>query len=259
MAAAPRTFHGWSALPNELKLEALSYHLTQEFTDAGYNAYAIDDTVHARLLAGDLSQIVSIKNCELVEFAIEAYCKSNTFKVDILDKRAFLKGNVSIISMRYPPTVRGARIRHIEMVAHECVFAYVVPDMLLPIQSGWRFLFDRKPTHIAGTASRPNANPPPDLAQSANLHTHFPNLYTLRIDMFLQDLTSEPDFEEDCCTTPPKLEQLDGWLAETTFKIKADKVDVVVDVAGAVYYYLDMRNCVEPFAACVHNMAMKKR
>jgi hypothetical protein len=89
--------------------------------------------------------------------------------------------------------------------------------MLLPIQSAWRFLLDPKPTQDADTASDI------DTAKSTNFRAHFPELRTLIFDLTIRGLTSEPVFEEVCCTTPAKLEQLQEWIAQTVLRSKLIK------------------------------------
>jgi hypothetical protein len=84
------------------------------------------------MLTGDLGRIISTRNGELVELAIDAYYKTNTFQAWILNKREGLSGNIRIVTMTYPPTVHGTKIRHLEIVSLECVTGYALPDMLLP-------------------------------------------------------------------------------------------------------------------------------
>jgi hypothetical protein len=230
-ATASETFHGWSALPNEIKLEVLAYHLSYR---TGQSPDRIDMGEHTRMLTGDLGRISSTRNRELVGLAIDAYYKTNTFQAWILNKRKGLSVNIGNVTMTYPPTVHGAKIRRLEVVSLECVTGYALPDMLLPIQSGWRFLLDPKTTHVADTASANDADLLLDSAQSVSSRARFPNLRTLKLDLVIRDLPSERvrEHEDNCCTTPSKLEQLEGWLANTTFKIKADKVYVLVLVGG---------------------------
>jgi hypothetical protein len=93
-------------MPNELKLEVLSHHLSTTAT--------VDGHMHAaKLHCGHPGQIISARNCELVNAAIDVYYKSNTFEVTIQQTT-----QDHSVAMRYPPSVHAVRIRHIDIRAH---------------------------------------------------------------------------------------------------------------------------------------------
>jgi hypothetical protein len=244
-ATPPRTFHNWSALSAELKLEVFTHHLSWRTGCEGYGADTIRDSEHAVFLAEDLGHIISTRNREIVELALEAYYKNNTFQAEILDKREHYPGNVSNVIMTYPPTAQGAHIRHLEIAARECVFAYALSDMLLSNQSAWRFLLEPK------TAL--GSDPP---LRNTLFRAHFPNLRTLKLYLIIKDMTSDPDFRE-CCIAFSQCGKLEGWLAETKFKIKTDKVEVLFRVWGGEDYYPDMCLCLKPLAEYIEEMATK--
>jgi hypothetical protein len=70
-------------------------------------------------------------------------------------------------------------------------------------------------------------------------------------------LASEPE-QHTCCTIPYKPERLMGSLAETTFRIRADKVEVSVKVLFDRSSYPDGCNCLEPLVKRIAQMATKR-
>jgi hypothetical protein len=74
-AAAPTTFHPWPRLPEELKLEVLSHHLT--FADD------ICDHRQTTLLENTLGSLIASGNRHLTSIAEEVYYKTNRFKIEI--------------------------------------------------------------------------------------------------------------------------------------------------------------------------------
>jgi hypothetical protein len=74
-ATSLTTFHDWSGLPEELKLEVLSHNL----------AFAgdIDCWKHRDLLQSTLSPLIATRNRHLTSLAEEVYYNSNCFTIDI--------------------------------------------------------------------------------------------------------------------------------------------------------------------------------
>ncbi|XP_014560594.1 hypothetical protein COCVIDRAFT_23226 [Bipolaris victoriae FI3] len=85
---APTTFHDWPQLPNELKLEVLSYLLT--FT-GGIDIYrgtpsydsSMEDS-HQKRLNDHLFPLIATRNRNMALLAQEAYYKRNVFIVHFL-------------------------------------------------------------------------------------------------------------------------------------------------------------------------------
>jgi hypothetical protein len=199
-ATPPETFHGWPDLPNEIKLEVLAHYLSRTTT--------IDADTHASIVEGDLGQLISTRNRELVACAIDSYYKSNTFRAKINFNYVDNTGVNDYFSMKYPPAAHGAHIRHLEIDILECNFGYSFEDTLLPSRSGWRFLLNlTRPLNITAY----NRNPyqyrlPAELSRQDEWQARFPHLRTLKVKMCVCDSTDGLySLEEFCCLRPSRV------------------------------------------------------
>jgi hypothetical protein len=87
----------------------------------------------------------------------------------------------------------------------------------------------------------------------------FSNLRTLKIDFRIDGLANdEHDLLNVCCIAPSRGKQLIASLADATVRIKADKVDVLVQIWGTQDKHPDMCDCLKPLAEYIEKMARKK-
>jgi hypothetical protein len=68
-----QSFHLWSSLSTELKLEVLVYCLESPFI--------LGETEHRRILRQTPGPIIQTRNAELVQLAQDVYYKENTFQI----------------------------------------------------------------------------------------------------------------------------------------------------------------------------------
>ncbi|KAF2125803.1 hypothetical protein P153DRAFT_399941 [Dothidotthia symphoricarpi CBS 119687] len=87
-ASPPTTFHDWSRLPVELKLEVLAHHLT--FNEK------IDRQFHPGVLSNQLGHIIGTKNRELVTMALGTYELNYALQVLLYPKRSMARDRQSV-------------------------------------------------------------------------------------------------------------------------------------------------------------------
>ncbi|KAF1829935.1 hypothetical protein BDW02DRAFT_125118 [Decorospora gaudefroyi] len=187
----PKTFHGWSRLPDELQLEVLSHHLIY-YT-------LIRASTHRELLNKLLFPLIGTRNRHLANLAQEVYYRGNQF--------AFCISQLSFFPSTYPKPPMAAMILHLHIKA--------VADFPADRMSG---TWDKVPLLDRKT---------PGLKPWPNCQTTFTNLRTLKIvwDCDCVELRPPPG---GCCYSTTRLEELPLQWDTINILFQADKVNVAV-------------------------------
>ena len=133
----PATFHGWSRLPDELKVEILAHNLDQ--------TNGIDSIAHSRVFAEQLTSIIGTRDREFTTLALETYYTRNVFQVtideDIQKKCAYVQ---------HPPAAYGHFIRRMEVLACTHYLYWMLPRLLVTGSSAMRCILSRSPKSPLG-------------------------------------------------------------------------------------------------------------
>ncbi|KAL5116868.1 hypothetical protein ACEQ8H_005220 [Pleosporales sp. CAS-2024a] len=205
------TFHDWSRLPTELKLEVLSHHLSFEGR--------IPDDRHRYHMSNELGRMIGTKNSELVALTIETYYTCNQFWVRIHQlsiPRSFVT---------YPPPKYATKIRSLVITLQRCIFDKEHDAFL----HGWRFLFSQpQPLKEARLGNDDSGMSLQDTNQK--WQTLFVGLKTVLIQLYPPIFHSQELFERSCypCGLHSKgWDELKTRLADSKMGIKAKNVEVV--------------------------------
>jgi hypothetical protein len=158
------TFHAWSRLPTELKLEILSHHLKQ--------SNSICRLTHM----WNLGAILGTRNRELVTLGLEACYSINELVINSV--HLFHHGT----SVRFPPLAYGKLVRNIrfEMRCSMPCVAISTDHYFANKRNGWQPFF--KKTNPPGTGSEYLRR-----AKRPDWRTLFPSVRNLALFISLDD------------------------------------------------------------------------
>jgi hypothetical protein len=132
------TFHGWSELPDELKVEILSHALTfDKPISNGGNYPQLEGCYNHNLLSREHPHtLISTRNRRLAAVVQEVYYRENTFVVLIVNG-----WGVNLESHVWHPKPATARlIRYLEVRTQSSFIRKKREDMFLNSQECWRWL-----------------------------------------------------------------------------------------------------------------------
>jgi hypothetical protein len=214
------TFHWWSRLPDELKVEILAHHLDQPD--------AIDGKTHKKIIERQLSPIIGTQNRQLVSIALETYYTRNTIVVTVDHNK-----RVQFCDVNHPPAAYGHFIRKMTVHARACIFVWsTLEELLVLAWTGWsRLLTPTRPldqkliAKWAATNKYPNLNPDKNTWQES-----FPNLRTLHLTLSSYFPYNEKYGEcKKCDLCSHRVQDLAGILKETRIGLKAKKATATIE------------------------------
>jgi hypothetical protein len=161
------TFHHWTRLPDELKVEVLAHYLDQDDF--------IDESKHSIIFESHLGPIVGTRNRELTTIALETYYTRNKFKATI--------NEIHVVSrLYYPPASYGYMIRHLQIEITDPYYLDSLDEEEWPADWLWvpwhHLLAPTKPTEAEKGAYLDTG--------TVAWQAHFPNFQTLRVSIDVQ-------------------------------------------------------------------------
>ena len=237
----PTTFHGWSRLPDELKVEILAHNLDQ--------TNGIDSIAHSRLFAEHLTSIIGTRNREFTALALETYYKRNVFKVTIQmglpDYRAYIQ---------HPPTACGHLIRTMEVLTYTYYSYTMFTSALLAERSAMRYILSpESPLGRDGALSTFDLLPHDGNATSTLWQASFVHLQSLALRFeypMHKEITiyKRPGGCAHCGVTTGKVEQ--GLTA-------VQKMHIALQAAKTTVVFNSPCHCFTPLAHVLARMATK--
>ena len=216
----PATFHGWSRLPDELKVEILAHNLDQKD--------GINSAAHTRVFAEQLTSVIGTWNREFTTLALETYYTRNVFKVTIykgMDRKC--------TNVQHPPVAYGHLIRKMELLAYSCYWCMLFPRRLLTRFSAMRYILNLKLPPVGDVALDLFALLPHDgILMSTLWQASFMHLQSLELKFeyprfkAVAGLTSDGECAH-CQLTTGQVEKVLTAVEEMYIPLQAAKTTVV--------------------------------
>jgi hypothetical protein len=203
-ASKSATFHAWSRLPTELKLEILSHHLKQS------------NSIRRLTRMWNLGAILGTRNRELVTLGLEACYSINELVIN--SAHLFHHGT----SIRFPPLAYGKLVRNIrfEMRCSIPCVAISTDHYFANKRNGWEPFF--KKIEPSGTGSEYIRR-----AKRPDWRTLFPSVRNLALFISLDDAGRIGKFCT-CGSLSANLHVLNNWLGTAEFELQAENVEVSI-------------------------------
>jgi hypothetical protein len=219
-SAPPATFHGWSRLPDEVKVEILAHNLDQPDV--------VDAVTHRKVFKAQLEPIIGTQNRELVSLALETYYNRNTFKVTVYE----LSTRTSC-----PPAASGHLIKTMEVHVGECGF-YAhesLETMLIEWDNGWTSILTPLRPLDEGLINQLTWDRPDFGRARRAWQGSFPNLRTLhfslrsRFHIQPQVISQLLQLCHRCGVSATQVQRLGERLRETSIELRATKATAVIE------------------------------